>query len=386
MNSPLENSLHTLRSKFPHIEEGYTYMNHCAISPLSNPVRQALERYLEERNRGPVENFEQWMEVAAEGKEKITRLINASSPGQIAFTGNTSDGLSIVAEGVSWNRGDQILLNDMEFPANVHPFRALHRKGVTTTVIKTRGERITAEEIWNAITPNTRMVTVSAVQYLGGYRADLRKIGELCRQENLLFVVDGIQALGADSIDVQDTQIDALATGGHKWLMAPMGIGFLYLSDRLMNLLEPVHIGWRSVEQPWELTRFDQPWRETADRFETGTPNMSGITGLNASLNLLLEVGISDIEQHLKLLTRHASNHIKELAGCTVVTPMGESERAGILSFRLPEGEDPEELVRKLKQEKFILSSREGRIRIAPHFYNTIYEVDELFARIRTYR
>lgn len=386
MKSPLENSLHSLRLNFPHIEEGYTYMNHCAISPLSNPVRQAIEKYLEVRNRGPVEQFEQWMEVAANCKEKIARLIHASTPDQIAFTGNTSDGLSIVAEGIPWKPGEEILLNDMEFPANIQPFRALHRKGVTTTVIKTKGQRITAESIREAITPNTRMVAVSAVQYLGGYRANLREIGELCRQNNLLFVVDGIQALGASKIDVQDAHIDALATGGHKWLMAPMGIGFLYLSDRLMSRLEPVKTGWRSVEKPWELTRFDQPWRETADRFETGTPNMSGITGLNASLNFLMEVGIGHIEQHVKLLTQHANTQIEELGGCTVQTPLGASERAGILSFRLPDGEDPEELVGKLKQDRFILSSREGLIRIAPHFYNTQFEIDELFARIRSNR
>lgn len=374
------------RDLFTHHTRGITWLNHAAISPLPAPARRAMEQFLEERSNGPIENFREWETILTECRERVRRLISAGSADRIAFTANTSEGLSLVAEGIDWNPGDEILLNDMEFPANIQPFRALQSRGVRLNILEVPEGRLEPDRIEKALTPATRMIAISAVQYLHGFRADLNAIGELCRRHELWFVVDGIQALGAVPVDVEAAGIDALATGGHKWLMGPMGAGFLYLSDRLQHALRPARTGWLSVERPMEMRNYEQPWLGTAAYYETGTRNMIGISGLNASLELLLETGRDRIESSIRSLTQRAIDRIQEMDGVRLISPEDPGLRAGIVTFRLESGEVPDPLAEQLAGEGIHFSIRDGMIRISPHFYNLDEEVDRFFDRFAALR
>lgn len=376
--------INEIRKLFPHTHNGSIYMNHAAISPLPRPVKEALDKCIEERYSGAIENFEKAIQVIDHSRQNIAEYINAE-PDQITFTGNTSDAISAVANGLDWNSGDEIILNTMEFPANVQPFRRLESQGVILRYVPHRDHAITVDDIRSYVTPKTKLVSVSAVQYLSGYRADLEAIGSLCKEKNILFVVDGIQSLGATPIDVKHCHIDALGTGAHKWLMAPMGIGFLFLSKKMQSKLSPVKTGWLSVEDPWALSDFNQPWLPVSSHLETGTPNLIGITGLGASLQLFKSIGIELIESQILHLTGFIISKLEESrAKIKLITPGNNHRRMGIVSFALGKNIDHQEVLTELKKKKINIASRENYFRISPHFYNTDQEIDIVLDQLFT--
>lgn len=374
---------HELRAIFPHTHKKHIYLNHAAISPLSDHVKSAMENFLADRNNGHIDNFEEWMKLMDETRGLIAKLIHARGTERISFMGNTSEALSAVAEGFDWNEGDEIILNTMEFPSNIQPFRILERKGVQLVYLKPDGDgRISAEMIEESINSKTKMVSISAVQYLNGFRADLKSIGDICSENGIYFIVDGIQALGAVQVDVEECQIDALASGCHKWMMGPMGIGFLYLSEKLAGDLRPAKTGWLSVETPWKLSDFDQKWQPVSRHLETGTFNMIGIVGLRASLSHLLEIGMDQIQKEILSLTQHLITNVSPVDRVEIITPKSPDEHAGIFTFFLPGKRDAEVVVNRLKKEQITISTREGTIRISPHYYNTIEELDQVLDSI----
>lgn len=366
-----------IRTQFPHTAIGQIYLNHAAISPLSDRVKTAIELFLANRNSDNIDNFEEWINLTEETRGLISKLIHADNTERISFLGNTSDALSAVVEGFPWEEGDEIILNTMEFPSNIQPFRILKKRGVKIVYIKPDSEgRITPSMIEQSIGKNTKLVSISAVQYLNGFRADLKSIGKLCREHNLFFVVDAIQALGATPLDVRECKIDALASGCHKWLMSPMGIGFLYLSERLARILKPAKTGWLSVQNPWELSNYDQDWLPVSQHLETGTFNMLGLTGLHASLSHLLDIGIEEIHQEILKLVDYLYTNLYNRQDVQMITPHSNGSHAGIFTFSLSGKSDAEMVVNQLKSKRITISAREGYIRISPHFYNTEEELD----------
>jgi selenocysteine lyase/cysteine desulfurase len=195
------------RTLFPAIETGTVYLNHAATSPLSSRVVAAVDNYLLERSKTRIDNFGSLIRIAKETKEYIAKLINAA-PDRITFCDNTSNALNILATGLDWKQGDRIILNDIEFPANVYPFLNLKRHGVEVDFVKSRGGKILPEDIDAAMTDRTRLLSISHVQFLSGYRADLKSIGELCEKQGILFSVDAIQSAGVVPVDVQEMKID----------------------------------------------------------------------------------------------------------------------------------------------------------------------------------
>jgi cysteine desulfurase / selenocysteine lyase len=385
MASPFSSAeLSEIRGLFPHTQNGAIYLNHAAISPLPHPVKAAMDRSISERHTWAVENFDEVQRIINQTRDLLGAYIN-SDPAQITFFGNTSDAISAVANGLGWQTGDEIILNNMEFPANIHPFRRLESKGVKLRIIPHQNHAITADDIRAHISPQTRLVSVSAVQFLSGYRADLESIGALCREMNLLFVVDGIQALGAAPIDVKSCHIDALASGAHKWLMAPMGIGFLYLSENLQEKLTPVKTGWLSVEEPWSFSDHNQPWLPVSPHLETGTLNFIGISGLGASLQLIKSIGTDLIERHVLYLTDFIMERLKEknISG-DCITQQNQKYRLGIVSFHAGRNADTDETINKLKKKSYTISARENYFRLSPHFYNTEHEIDTVLDQLFT--
>ena len=379
INSPFDDTdLKEIRRLFPHTQSRRVYMNHAAIGPLPTPTFETIQRCIQVRNSGSVENFEEGMQMIEDARNRAASYINSPLNEQITFLGNTSDAISAISEGLQWDDGDEIILNTLEFPTNVQPFRRLESLGVVIKYVRAENHSFDVSEIKSLITPKTKLISVSAVQYLSGFRADLQAIGNLCSSNDILFVVDAIQALGATPVDVQSCKIDALATGGHKWLMSPMGIGFLYLSDKMSSLIEPYKTGWLSVEDPWELSEFEKSWLPVSQHLETGTPNVLGISGLGASLKVFEDIGTNDIQQHILHLSGYTIDRLKNKSNINIITSEDASRRMGIITFssETTSKEDMDSIIQTLKKEQITISAREGYFRISPHFYNTKEEID----------
>lgn len=365
-----------VRSWFPHTQTGHIYLNHAAISPLSIHVKEAIDSFIRERQSGPIDNLEQSIQLSEETRKLAAEYLNAESTSTISFLGNTSEGISAIAEGLRLEAGDEVLLNSMEFPTNVQPYRALLPRGIKTAVIETPRNEITASMIEKQITSKTKVVSISAVQFLSGYRADLEAIGKLCEERGVWFVVDAIQCLGAFPIDVQACRISALASGSHKWLMSPMGTGILYTAPALAAELQPSKTGWLSVEEPWDLFRYDQDWLPYSQHMETGTPNMIGLVGLGASLKMFKEAGHDRISRAVLNLSGYLTRRLERVKGVNLISPTDDVYRAGIVSFTIDGVKDTQALTEDLKKKRITISAREGVLRIAPHFYNTSEELD----------
>lgn len=379
MISPFTDAdLNDIRSLFTHHTSGNTYLNHAAISPFPVSVQKALSRWIDIRANGPVDNYSELEDTVSDTRALIADYVGSASPNHITFMGNTSDALSAVANGLDWKDGDEIILNSMEFPSNVHPFRILESKGVRLQLIPHENFTITSDHIRASITPKTKLVSISAVQYLSGFRANLEEIGKLCHEHDILFVVDGIQALGAAPIDVESCKIDALAAGAHKWLMSPKGIGFLYLSENIQRKMKPVKTGWLSVEDPWSLSDFNKAWLPINSHLETGTINILGIAGLKSSLQLFKTIGHDDIEKHIQSLTGFIYERLHDSPGheISIISPADPDRRLGIISFRVEGTDSCDAVVEQLKKSGVTLSARENYFRMSPHFYNTEAEID----------
>ena len=223
-----ETTLERARSLFPCTQQPRLYLDHASTGPLSTRVLGAMNDYLRHRSEGVLDTFALDIPVAAECRSLLATLLNAESPERIAFQGSTSDGINVLAGGLTWKTGDSVLVGSMEFPANIYPYLNLTARGVTVDFLESPDGRVTAELIEHGITAHTRVVALSAVQFLSGYRADLAAIGDMCRRKGIIFAVDGIQAVGAIRIDVQGMKIAFLAAGGQKWRLSPHGV---YLRD-----------------------------------------------------------------------------------------------------------------------------------------------------------
>ncbi|MEW6511421.1 MAG: aminotransferase class V-fold PLP-dependent enzyme [Bacteroidota bacterium] len=366
-----DEALTAARALFPYLREGRLYMNHASTSPLSSRVVSALTAYLERRSAGKLETYPQDREMVESLRGIVARLINAESSERIAIQGSTTDAINVVAAGLPWQAGDRVIIGAVEFPANVYPYLNLKQYGVEIDFLRADDGRITPELIFSAVTPRTRLVALSAVQYLSGYRADLDAVGDLCRDRGIVFAVDGIQAVGAVQVDVQRSKIDCLSAGAQKWQMSPHGTGFLYLTEELQSRIRQKHLGWFSVEDPWRFHDHDQALARGARRYEGGSLNMPGLWGMQAALQTIMEFGPSRIESHILAITGELIGQLGGLGGATLVTPEADAERAGIVTISLNKALDAREVFRRLDSEGLTIAVREGKLRYSPHFYNS---------------
>jgi selenocysteine lyase/cysteine desulfurase len=375
-----QNSFERFRALFPAYREGL-YMDHASISPFSHLVREQLLAYWKRRSGLQEGLYEEMMSLRKDFKKDIARLIHAPSPDGIALVPNTTTGLNIVASGLPWKKEDRVLLNTLEFPANVYPFLNLERLGVKVDWIRPKDGRITVETVQRALKPRTRLLAVSFVQFLNGFRADLEALGALCRKRGVWFVVDGIQGLGVVPLDVEKCRIDALASGGAKWLMWPMGTGFLYCGPRLLKAIHPSHVGWLSVKDAWNFREYKLDLLDTAEKFEGGTLNWMGISVAHRMLKEFLALGEKNIWKRVHTLSTRLLEGCGDL-GLELVTPKEPEHRPGIVSVRLP---DPEEVHRRLTRHKTVVSLREGILRFSPHCTNTENEVERLLDLLKSF-
>lgn len=363
------------RTEFP-VTNIYIYMNHAGVAPLSRRAAEAMTAFVEDATINGAVNVDDWVETAEQCRSLAANLINADVS-EIAFMKNTTQGILIAANGIDWNQGDNVVTTAVEFPANVYPWWSLkERYGVETRMVPEKEGRIHIEDIISAIDENTRAVTISHVEFASGFRNDIKAIGEICHERDIWFVVDAIQSLGAIDVDVKSAYVDILAADGHKWLLAPEGAAIFYCANDKLERLINTNIGWASVVNPRDFLNYDLIQKPDATRFEEGSYNSVGLYGLKAAIELLLEVGISNIKTHILQITE---NLIEGLAakGYRVITPTRNSERAGIVIFE-SDRNTPAELFEMLSQKNIITAERGSGLRVSPHFYNTESEIRRL--------
>jgi cysteine desulfurase/selenocysteine lyase len=364
----------TYRSEFP-ITKTCCFMNHAAVSPPPVRVTRAVESLMAEFGSFEVDHYARWMKRVAEVRHLFARLIQGS-PDEIAFIGNTSEGLGTVAAGLEWKAGDGVLVPMPEFPANVYPWMNLERQGVEVKFIPRKNGRFGVEAVDKALDPGSRLLSVSSVDFSTGFRCDLEALGDFCKRKGLLFCVDAIQSLGLIHMDVKKYGIHFLAAAGHKWLLSTMGCGGLYISEAVKDRIHPGRVGWKSVVHEEDFFHLHFDLKPDARRFETGTLNLPGIYALGAAIGLLLDAGIEKIFERVLALNDLL---IRGLEGrrVQIATPMGKEERSGILSF-IPLA-DPKALYKFLSQKRVAVSLRENMIRLSPHFYNNGEDVAAFF-------
>jgi selenocysteine lyase/cysteine desulfurase len=367
--------LAAFRDRFP-VTERYVYMNHAALGPLP---QVAVDRAAAVARSLADSGDELWHDRLAE-LERVrglaARLVGARAEHEIAFVQNTSDGLSVAANGIDWRPGDNVVGAACEFPANVYPWMRLAEYGVEYRQAEERDGRVDPDELLGLVDDRTRVMAISWVQFASGFRSDLARLGAACRERGVLFVVDAIQGLGALALDVERDNVDVFAADAHKWLLGPEGIGLLYVSDRVVDRIRPVRVGWTSVKDWIKWTRYDLTYREGAGRFEPGTLNTLGIYALGGSLELLLEAGLEAIERRVLWLTDRLARGL-EARGLTVVSSRRPGETSAIVAALSPDGRY-RETVARLRDQGILIAHRAGRLRISPHFYNTEEEVDRL--------
>ncbi len=373
-------SFDTYRSEFP-ITERCAFMNHAAISPPSLRVVSTVESLFREFSHYGSEYYSKWAKRIEEVRRLFAALVHAD-PDEIAFVGNTSEGLSAIATGLEWKPGDGVLIAKPDFPANIYPWMNLERKGVKVHYFKRNGGRFSVEEVDKALSPGTRLLSVSSVDFATGFLCDLEALGEFCRRKGLLLCVDAIQSLGLIPIDVKKYGIHFLASGGHKWLLSAMGCGGLFISRDVDNLVHPEKVGWKSVVHEEEFFQIQFDLKPDARRFEAGTMNVAGIYALGAALELLMEVDVEKAYAHVMALNDLLYEGLEERR-VQIATPIGADERSGILSF-IPSA-DPKSLCDFLNRERIRISLRNNMIRLSPHFYNNKHDIDRFFKAFDRY-
>ncbi|MBI3785256.1 MAG: aminotransferase class V-fold PLP-dependent enzyme [Deltaproteobacteria bacterium] len=361
------------RKEFP-ITERVTHFNHAGVSPVSRRVVEAVGKFGSEALVVDRALQQGWEERTEKARAAFATLVGAHSD-EVAFVKNTSEGLSLVAAGLDWRAGDNVIAVDNEYPSNIYPWFGLRRWGVETRLVRTRRGRVHVDDVAALADQRTRLLSVSFVDWNSGARTDLRPLAEHCRERGMFFCVDGIQGVGAIQLDVEASGIDFLAVGGHKWLLAHEGCGCLFVSRRVNPQLHSVLHGWKSVTDADTYLPYHFNPRPDAAKLEPGSPSHLAAHALGAALDLLLEIGPAQVEERIMEITDRLATGLRT-NGAEVLSPWERGWRSGIVVFR--RGDDPQGLCFKLNQRGFVVRVRGGGIRVAPHFYNNEEDIDRL--------
>ncbi|MEI2829195.1 aminotransferase class V-fold PLP-dependent enzyme [Pseudomonas mosselii] len=359
---------------------GLCYLNHAAIAPWPRRTAEAVARFAQDNVRLGAREYPAWLAIERRLRERLARLLNAPTTGDIALVGNTSQALSLVAFGLDWRPGDQVVISDEEFPSNRVVWQALADRGVGVVEASLAGADPEAALI-AACGPRTRLLSVSAVQFASGLRLDLARLGAACRQRGVLFCVDAIQQVGALPFDVQHCQCDFAMADGHKWMLGPEGLGVFYCRSELRRQLKLHAYGWHMLEHLGDFERRQWQPARSARRFECGSPNMLGACALEASLSLLEEVGMTVVAEQLGQRVEQLHQGLTAIPGAQLHSPGDPSRRAGIVSFSL-DGHANADIYRALSGHGVICAVRDPGVRFSPHFYTDHRLIDEVLRQV----
>ncbi len=366
--------------QFP-LRPGLIHLNHAGISPWPRCAHDAVVGFAAQNLGQGSLGYPQWVQTETHLREALARLINAGSADDIALVKSTSEALSFVAYGYPWRPGDNVVHPRHEFPSNRIVWESLAHRGVEARAVDTRQAVDAEQALLEACDGDTRILAVSAVQYADGFRMDLPRLAEACRRRQILLCVDAIQQLGALPLDVRDIGVDFLAADGHKWLLGPEGLGVFYCRPELRERLELTQFGWHMVEDMGDFDGVDWRPAATARRFECGSPNMTAVHALAASVDLILEVGPDSISEYVSRNIKYLIEKTKEIDGAFLVTRTEPGRLAGIVTFGI-HGVDAPCLYRRLMAAEVLCAQRAGGVRLSPHFYTPLDAMDEAMERV----
>jgi len=363
-----------IQSQFTQAED-LCYLNHAAVSPWPKTTEQAVTAFAHENRIYGAAHYPKWMSIEQQLRKHLATLINANSHTEIALAKSTSEALSIIAYGLNWEEGDEVIISDQEFPSNRIIWESLAQFGVKLRIAKiTDNDPIqTFKEQLNA---NTKLISVSSVQYASGLQIDLLSLSQLCQQNNILFCIDAIQSLGAIPLDQSIIQADFIVADGHKWMMAAEGLALMYVKQTLQDKLKLHQFGWHMIKDKGQYDKLDWEPAEDATRFECGSPNMLGIHALHASLELILGIGVDSIYQVLLQKIDYLIDRLIEIPTLSFISSLEKGARSGIINFKI-EGVDLPELQAELMKRGVICAYRGGGIRFSPHFYTPEKTLDQ---------
>ncbi len=356
------------RALFP-IAERYAFLNHASVAPLSSRASEAVRSWLDQLATEPVDHLREDMEALTERlKTRLAALIGAARPDEIVPMAGTAAGINTAANSLPLRTGDNVLVLDGDYPANIYPWLNLAPRGILTKWVPQRAGGLDLDLLEARIDSHTRVVALSSAMFATGYRNDLASVGELCRRRGIYFVVDGIQSLGALELDVQACGIDFLACGSHKWLLGSPGSGFLYCRHELLDELQlGAYVGAFSTVDSWSFLDYNFTLQPSSERFSLGTPNILGMAALEASVGLLLEVGVDTIQARILTLTDTLVGDL-ERRGYHVLLNRAPEHRSGIVVVDVP---DPQASYERLLAAGVVTSVRGAGLRLSPHFYNS---------------
>jgi len=356
-----------IKKEFPQAQNN-VYLNHAGVSPWPQRTADTIHTFANENVLIGATHYPRWMKTEVSLRKMLAELLNAPFSDDIALLKNTSEGLSVIAYGIDWVAGDNIVTSDQEFPSNRIVWESLKSQGVELRLVDLSSGHSPADALIAAMDERTRLLTISSVQYASGLKINLKPLGNACQAAGALFCVDAIQSLGITPLDVQVINADFVVADGHKWLMAPEGVAVFYCRAKSRNNLALKQYGWHMVEACGNYDKQDWQVASSARRFECGSPNMLGIHAMHASLSLLFEVGIKQVETLIKHKLDYLHTELSNIDGCEIVTDMSADAYAGIISFR-HEDIPAVQLFPYLTQHKVVCAVRDHALRFSPHFY-----------------
>ncbi len=360
-------NLDHVRKQFP-VTENSTYLNSAAAGPLSRATAAAATEYYRQMTDDADTHWDEWLEKREEVRRKVAQLINAE-PDEIGLTTNTSAGMSVIVDALETH--GEVISCHLEFPVTTLPW--MNRRIPVHFVKATDGE-VKTEDIREAMNVRTGILCFSHVQYSNGLRMDLEELGH--NKGGHAFVVNASQSAGAFEIDVKRMRIDALCATGHKWMLSGYGSGFVYLSQELMAHSRPRAIGWLSMEDPYSDKNNEIHLRhDAAARAELGCPHFAGMFALGASVDLITELGIKEIEERALSLNRLLTNRLTD-SGWQVLSPLDREETRS--AETLVQADDPAGLIAKLAEQKIIVTKKPRGMRVATHFFNNAADIERL--------
>ena len=370
--------------------EKWAYLDNAAIGPLTAPARDVLRLWAEDMADNGESAWFTWSERVESARRAAARMI-AAEPDEIAFVNNTTHGINIVAEGLRWKDGDNVVTLANEFPANLYPWLNQADRGVETRLVPVDDGRPDLQRIAAACDRRTRVVTISWVSFCSGWRHDLQRLAEAVHRQGALLFLDVIQGLGAFELDVKNTPVDFACADSHKWMLGPEGAGVFFIRGEHLDKLRPTGIGWRSVGQPMDFEHVGQPLRNMASRYEGGTQCMGALAAMGASIELLGRFGPKAVSRRVIELSDYACRRLVEIGaevksprdvfGQDASSPEG-TNKSGIVVFKLV-GKDPEAVKQLCREEGVVLSCRNGMIRISPHAYNNEDDIERLIEVVK---
>ncbi|MEN8175656.1 MAG: aminotransferase class V-fold PLP-dependent enzyme [Pseudomonadota bacterium] len=360
--------------EFP-VVDNLVYLNHAAVAPWPRRTAEAVNAFAAENVHHGATGYPHWVTVERRLKKRAARLIGVADASDIALLKNTSEGLSVVAHGLAWQRGDNVVGIRQEFPSNRLPWESLADQGVEFRPLDLSTGGDPEQGLMDLCDDRTRIVAVSAVQFANGLRLNLESLGAFCRNAGILLCVDAIQQLGALPFDATRVNADVVVADGHKWMLGPEGLALFYVRPEVRDRLRLHQFGWHMREELYDFTRESWQTSPTASRFECGSPNMLSIHALDASLSLIEEAGVENIADTLLAHHRWLSGRVMEHDDLELLSPTEPERTSGILTFR-HRRLDNDALADKLNAEGVICAARGGGVRFSPHFYTPVEQLE----------